>query len=61
MLLDPSALAVTWTTPVPPGLQVLNVASQCPAQATPFEAMFRIEVSVEEYVTGVFRVVPEAV
>src|SRR4051812_17040153 len=47
--------------PVAPGLQVEKVASQCPAQATPFEAILRIDVSLEEKVTAVFRFIPEAV
>jgi hypothetical protein len=40
---------------------VEKVASQCPAQATPFEAILRIEVLLDEKVTGVFKLVPDTV
>jgi hypothetical protein len=52
---------VTVTGPVAPGLQVVKAASQCPAQATPFGARFRIEGSLELKVTAVARLVPDAV
>jgi hypothetical protein len=42
-------------------VQVVKAASQWPAQATPFGARFRIEVSFELKVTGVARLVPDAV
>jgi hypothetical protein len=42
-------------------VHVVKAASQCPAQATPLEAILRMEVSLEEKVIGVFRVVPETV
>jgi hypothetical protein len=52
---------VTWTTPTLPGVHVVKAASQWPAQATPLDARFRIEVSLEEKVMGTLRLVPEAV
>ena len=58
-LLPPSAEAVTWAAPVPPGVQVVKLASQCPAQATPFGAIFKTEVSLEANVKVVERLVPE--
>src|SRR5438445_4332437 len=61
MLLAPSAEAVTCTAPEPPGVQVVKAISKCPAQATPLGAMFRTEVSLDEKVMGVERLVPEAV
>jgi hypothetical protein len=42
-------------------VQVVNAASQWPAQATPFGAKFRIDVSLEVKVMVTFRVVPEDV
>src|SRR5271169_3644819 len=61
MLLAPRAEAVTRATPVAPGLQVVKATSQCPAQATPLGAIVRIEVSLDEKLMAVVRVVPEAV
>ena|ERR1700733_7405633 len=46
-LLAPRALAVTVTGPVAPGVQVVKATSQWPAQAMPFGAIFKIEVSLE--------------
>jgi hypothetical protein len=42
-------------------VQVVKATSQCPAQATPFGAKFRIEVSLEANVIVVLRVVPDVV
>jgi hypothetical protein len=42
-------------------VQEVKLASQCPAQATPFDERLRIEVSLEEKVMVVLRFVPEAV
>ena len=61
MLVAPRAEAVTWTTPVLPGVQEVKLTSQCPAQATPLGASVKMEVSLEEKVMGVAMVVPEAV
>src|SRR4051812_13511914 len=61
MLVEPRALAVTSTIPDCPGVQLVKAASQWPAQATPLEAKFRMEVSLEENVMGTFRVVPVVV
>ena len=61
MLEPPKAVAVTVTGPVAPGLQVVNAASQCPAQATPLGARFRIEVSLDVKVMVVARLVPDVV
>jgi len=60
-LVPPKALAVTVTGPLAPGEQVVKATSQCPAQATPFGAKLRIEVSLDAKVIGVARVVPDAV
>jgi hypothetical protein len=60
-LVPPKALAVTVTDPVAPGVQVVNAASQWPAQATPFGARLRMEVLLEAKVIVVFRVVPDVV
>src|SRR5215469_17213564 len=61
MLVPPKALAVTVTGPVAPGVQVVKATSQCPAQATPFGAKLRMEVSLEAKVIVVLRVVPDVV
>ena len=61
MLVAPKALAVTVTGPLAPGAQVVKATSQCPAQATPFGAKLRMEVSLEAKVMVVLRVVPDAV
>src|SRR5215831_1375689 len=61
MLVPPKALAVTVTGPVTPGVQVVKAASQCPAQATPFGAKLRMEVSLDAKVIVVLRVVPDVV
>jgi len=42
-------------------VQFVKAASQCPAQATPFGAKLRIEVSLEANVIVVLRVVPDVV
>src|ERR1035438_6648616 len=57
----PRADAVTWTAPVPPGVQVVKATSQCPAQATPLGARFKTDVSLDEKVKVVLRLTPEAV
>src|SRR5580700_6717241 len=44
-----------------PGVQVVKATSQCPAHATPFGAKLRIEGSLDAKVTGVARLVPDAV
>ena len=46
-LLTPKAETVTWTVPVLPGVQTVKVASQRPAQATPFVARFSISVLLD--------------
>src|SRR5579864_1551526 len=57
-LLTPRAVAVTWTDPVPPGVQVLKVASQRPAQAAPLGAMLRMLVLLDWKVKAGAMVVP---
>src|SRR6266567_9211649 len=61
VLVAPSAEAVTCTTPVPPGVQVVKLTSQWPAQATPLEASVKTDVSLEEKVMLVEILVPEEV
>ena len=46
-LVAPRADTVTWTAPVPIGVQVVKVASHRPAHATPLGAMLRILVSLD--------------
>jgi len=46
-LLAPKADAVTWTAPVPMGVQVVKAASQRPAQARPLGAILRMLVSLD--------------
>lgn len=59
--MPPRALAVTVTGPLAPGEQVVKATSQCPAQATPFGAKLRMEVSLDAKVIGVARFVPDTV
>ena len=61
MLEAPRAVAVTVTGPLFPGMQAVKSVSQCPAQAMPFAERLRMEVSLEEKVTGVAMFVPEVV
>jgi len=46
-LLAPKADAVTWTAPVPMGVQVVKAASQRPAQARPLGDILRMLVSLD--------------
>src|SRR5580704_14956636 len=52
--------AVTWTTPVPPGVQVVKAASQRPAQPAPLGAIFKIEVSLDANVKVPATLLPAA-